>query len=198
MTPLLVIGVIALVIGVYVISTYNQLVTLKARIKASIQEIGNQLKRQADLIPNLQESAKAFLKQEKGIFKMLTDARKAVEAASKSGDMAEVDLANDLLGKALGKIQVLVESNPEIKSDSVVTQLMNELRDTSDKVMYARRTLIDLAADYNIMIATFPSNFVAKMFGFAEEKGLEMADATAATSVSTDEMKTPKVNLDTE
>ena len=80
MTPLLIIIVIVVLIGAYFLSVYNFLATVKVRIGASIQEIGNQLKRQADLIPNLEASAKGYLKHEKEIFKMLVDARRAVAA----------------------------------------------------------------------------------------------------------------------
>ena len=74
----------------WVISTYNFFVSSKARIKASVQEIGNQLKRQADMIPNLEASVKGYLKHEKGIFDALTDARKAVSSAAKSGDVQKM------------------------------------------------------------------------------------------------------------
>ncbi len=196
MSYLLGFGIVALVIVVYLIATYNQFVTLRNRIRASIQEIGNQLKRQADLIPNLQESAKAFLKQEKGIFDALTAARKSVTQALESQDVAQMTQASDLMGKALEGLRVVVESNPEIKSNEVITNLMNELRDTADKVMYSRRTLIDLTADYNIMRETFPSSIVASLFGMKEEKGLEMpADTQNATSVNSSDLKTPKVDL---
>jgi len=193
MPILIILGIIA----VYLFVTYNGFVTLKTRIKASIQEIGNQLKRQADLIPNLESSAKGYLTHEKGIFKMLADARKAVSKAAESGDLDQAQKAQDMLSQVLPKLQVVVESNPEIKGSEVVTKLMNELRDTTDKVMYARRTLIDLTADYNIKIKTLPSNFVAMIFGFKEEAGLKMAEATVAeaTEVKGEDAKSPKINL---
>ncbi|MFA6512501.1 MAG: LemA family protein, partial [Patescibacteria group bacterium] len=87
------------------------------------------------------------------------------------------------------------ESNPEIKGADVITKLMDELRDTSDKVMYARRTLIDLTADYNVKIATFPSNTVAGIFGFQPEKGLSTPDTGSHIEVSQSETTTPKVKL---
>jgi LemA protein len=197
MPTYLIIGILIL-IAAYLFSTYNWFVTAKTRIKASIQEIGNQLKRQADLIPNLESSAKGYLKHEKGIFKDLTEARKAVSKAAETGDLGQVASAQDMLSNVLPKLQVVVESNPEIKGSDVVTKLMNELRDTSDKVMYARRTLIDLVADYNIKIKTLPSNLVAQLFGFKEEAGLKMAEASIAeaTEVKTGDTQTPQVKLD--
>ena len=189
---------ILLVVGVglvlYAISIYNKLQTLKTRITASIQEIGNQLKRQASLIPNLSESAKGYLKHEKGIFRMLTEARKAVEVAQKEGG-AKIDEAVNKLNSLLPKLNILVESNPQLKADGVVSKLMDELRDTSDKIMYARRTLIDLAADYNRSLVTFPSNFVANIFGFKPEKGLDVAREGEHVSVSSEETKDVKVDL---
>lgn len=196
--PVYLIGVLVVVaaIAVYFIATYNQFVTLRGRIRASIQEIGNQLKRQADLIPNLEESAKAYLKQEKGIFEALTNARMAVNKAIESQDVNQMGKASELMGKALEGLRVVVESNPEIKSNEVITNLMNELRDTADKVMYSRRTLIDLTADYNIMRETFPSSIVASLFGMKAEQGLEMPeDSKGATSVDSSELQTPKVDL---
>jgi LemA protein len=179
----------------YAIGLYNNFVSLAARIKAAIQEIGNQLKRQSELIPNLEASAKGYLKHEKDIVKMLTDARKTIDEAIDSGDIQNMSDAGDKIAKLLPRIQVAVESNPEIKGAQVITQLMEELRDTSDKVMYARRTLVDLTADYNIKIATFPSNIVASIFGFKTEPGLKMADSGSSLEVSAEETKTPKVSI---
>jgi LemA protein len=186
---------LAVVIFFYLISTYNWFQTSLTRIQASIQDIGNQLKRQASLIPNLESSAKGYLKHEKGIFKALTDARKAVDTAAESGKMNDVTKASNSLSKILPKIQVLVESNPEIKGEKVVTKLMNELRDTSDKLMYARRTLIDLAADFNQKVLVFPSNLVANLFGFKKQKGLSTPNSGAHLEVTAKESKTPKVSL---
>src|SRR3989338_10899965 len=138
----LLIAVLAIV--AWVISTYNFFVSSKARIKASVQEIGNQLKRQADLIPNLESSAKGYLKHEKGVYKDLTDARRAISSAIKSGSVQKMADAGAKLASILPNIQVVVESNPELKASEVVAKLMDELRDTSDKVMFARRLVIDL------------------------------------------------------
>lgn len=190
------IGLIVIaVIAIYFVSVYNGLVSQKTRIKASIQEIGNQLKRQSDLIPNLEESAKGYLSHEKDILKMLADARKSVQAAVTSGDLKSMAEAGDKVASVLPQIQVVMESNPELKGTEVVTNLMDELRDTSDKVMYARRTLIDLTADYNIKIATFPSNIVANLFHFGPEAGLATPVDGDFLKVTADETKAPKVKL---
>ena len=187
--------VVAAAIVLYVISQYNYFQTALTRIKASIQEIGNQLKRQADLIPNLEASVKGYLKHEKDILLALAEARKAVAAASKSGDLGKQTKAAGMLGDILPRLAVIVESNPQLKGSEPVQSLMEELRDTADKVMYARRTLIDLTADYNIKTVTFPSNVIANMFGFKSQPGLTVGDMTAATSVSAADTKTPKISL---
>lgn len=187
--------IVAVAIVLYVISIYNSLQTLKTRIVASIQEIGNQLKRQASLIPNLQASVKGYMKHEKDIFEMLTNARKSVQLASESGSMKNVDRAVSDLQGVMGRLNILVESNPEIKSDATVTQFMNELRDTADKLMYSRRTLIDLSQTYNQKLLVFPSNLIAGVFGFKPEEGLATAQTGSHVEVSADEMKEPKVDL---
>lgn len=189
---ILIVLVIALGWG---ISTYNFFVGSKARISAAIQEIGNQLKRQADLIPNLESSAKGYLKHEKDIFKSLTDARKEVSAAVASGDINKMATAGSKVSSILPQLKIAVEDNPEIKGAEVVTPLMDELRDTADKIMYSRRLLIDLTADFNVKRVSFPSSIIAGMIGVTEIKGLDMSDSKDATTVSSEDMKTPKINL---
>jgi len=191
---LIIIGVLV-VVGLYVLSTYNKFVTTKTRIGASIQEIGNQLKRQADLIPNLVSSVKGYMKHEKSVIKMLTDARKQVTSALKSKKAQKLIDASAQLEQALQPIRVVLESNPQLKAAGPTQNLMDELRDTADKVMYSRRTLIDLSADYNVMVVAMPSALVATLFGFKKEEGLKMPGAVEATSVEEKALKTPKVNL---
>jgi len=192
----LILILVALVVVVgYVIVTYNFFVSSKARIKAAIQEIGNQLKRQAELIPNLETSTKGYLKHEKGIFEDLTSARKQVAAAVKSGDVQKMSDAGAALAGVVPRLSIAVEDNPELKADGVVTKLMDELRDTSDKVMYARRLVIDLTADFNVKRVTFPSSIVANIFKFEEQPGLITPTEGEHVEVSAPEMKTPKVDL---
>jgi LemA protein len=187
--------IVGALIVLWVISTYNFFVSSKARIKAAVQEIGNQLKRQADLIPNLESSAKGYLKHEKEVFKRLTDARKAIGKAVKSGDVQKMADAGSQLASVLPSIQVAVEDNPELKASGVVTKLMDELRDTSDKVMYSRRLVIDLTADFNVKRVTLPSSLVANIFGFKEMPGIITPESGEHVEVSAKDTKTPKVKL---
>ena len=195
MNTTLLIAVIGFALFGYLISTYNFFTSSLARIKASIQEIGNQLKRQADLIPNLEASVKGYLKHEKDILTMLAEARKASDAAAGSKDMGKQGKAAQAVSNLLPKLSVVVESNPELKGNTTVQNLMEELRDTADKVMYSRRTLIDLTADYNIKVVTFPGNILAQLFGFKEQPGLRVEGMDEATTVSAVETKSPKISL---
>jgi len=183
------------VILVWLISNYNFFVSSKARIKAAIQEIGNQLKRQTDLIPNLEESTKGYLSHEKGIFKDLTDARKEISSALKSNSLQKMSDAAAKMASVIPSLQVAVEDNPELKGSEVVTKLMDELRDTADKLMYSRRLVIDLTADYNVKRVSVPSNIVASIFKFKELEGLQTPEGGDFLKVSESETKTPKVKL---
>lgn len=191
----LILGLVGLGLVVYFISAYNQFQTLKTRIKASIQEIGNQLKRQADLIPNLEASVKGYLKHETTIFDKLTAARQQVSAAIKSGSTQKLVDAASAVQSFLPALRIAVEDNPELQAQETVTQLMDELRDTADKIMYSRRTLIDLTADYNQQVVTFPTNLVAQVFHFTEQPGLTTPDSGDHLTVKSEELSTPRVSL---
>ena len=177
---------------VYIILTYNKFQSLKTNLEASIQEIGNQLKRQIDLIPNLESSVKGYLKHEKSIFKDLTAARKQISSAKTPNQMSQ---AADKMNSVLPSIQIAIEDNPELKADKTVTRLMDELRDTQDKVMYSRRTLIDLTADYNRLLITIPSNLIAQIFKFKKQPGLATPSTGAHVQVSASETKSPQIKI---
>ena len=189
--PLVIIGVIIL----YVWSTYNWFIRAKTRIGASVQEIGNQLKRQADLIPNLVESVKGYMKHEKAIFDEIAEARKAVLGALKEGGADKLVEAGSRLEQALAPVRAVFESTPQLQAVGPTVKLMDELRDTADKLMYSRRTLIDLTADYNVKIATFPSMLIAQIFSFKKEVGLKTPEAGEHLEVTKEETESPKVKL---
>lgn len=191
----IIIAVVLALAALYVVGIYNTLQQLKTQIKAAIQEIGNQLKRQASLLPNLESAVKSYMKHEKEIFQMLTDARKSIVKAEKSGSAKDIEAAIDQMNQLVPRISVAVEDNPEMKADTTVTKFMDELRDTADKLMYARRSVIDLTQNYNVKLVTFPSNMIAGMFGFTEEKGLEMPSSGSHLSVSQDEMNDFKSSM---
>lgn len=192
---MIIVLIVLAVVFFYVIGIYNSLQTLRTQIKASIQEIGNQLKRQAGLIPNLEVAVKGQLKHEQGIYKMLTDARQSVAKADASGSAKDIDQAVAKIQNLIPQIQVVVESNPELKANEAITKFMDELTDTADKLTYARRSVIDLSQSFNEKLVVFPSNLIAKLFGFQEEKGIVTSTTGAHMEVSSEEEKSPKVNL---
>lgn len=179
----------------YVFFFFNSLKTLEVRIGAAIQEIGNQLKRQSQLIPNLIDSVKGYMKHEKGIFEDLTKARKMIDEAVTTRDPKTIDKAQDMISQAVGSLRVIAESNPQIQASGLVDNMMNELRDTADKIMYARRTFIDLSADYNTKINTIPGIWLASLLGFKAKAGLATPGNNNITSVSDEETKNPQVKL---
>jgi len=195
MTSIVIVGIIVFLVIFYIWSFYNQFVTMKTRIKASIQEIGNQLKRQANLIPNLVSSVKGYMKHEKKVFEDLTEARKAVVKAVSGNDVQKLIDTGTRLQSALAPIRAVFESTPELKAAGPTSKLMDELRDTADKVMYSRRTLIDLTADFNIKVVTFPSRIVAMMFSFKQEKGLKTPSEGEHIEVKEGETKAPNVEF---
>lgn len=195
MNGLVIFFLLLLTVVVYLFSAFNKFKITETRIKASIQEIGNQLKRQADLIPNLVASVKGYLKHEEKVFTKITESRKSIASAVKSGDAQQLVDAAAKVQSALTPIRAVFESTPELKAVGPTQKLMDELRDTADKVMYSRRTLIDLTADYNVMIVTLPSSLVAKIFSFGEKTGLKTPDKGEHIEVSLRETKTPRVNL---
>lgn len=174
----IVLGAVALV-AVYVIATYNGLITLKNRVEEAESDIDVQLKRQADLIPNLVNSVKGFFKQEKGIFDKITDARGGLT----KGTMAEKLAANDQLGGALKSLFMLTESNPAITSSSNVAQLQADILDAQDKIMSARRFYNGNVRDFNTKIQVFPTNLYGQMLGFKPYEFIEATEADKATPV---------------
>jgi LemA protein len=195
MEPLFIVIAIGVVVVIYVIALYNGLQSLLTQIEAATQEIGNQLKRQANLIPNLESSVKAFMKQEKEVFTLLSQARQSVEKASKSGSAAAIETAESQLNAVLPRLQVVVEDNPELKSNETVQQFMSELRDTADKLSYSRRAVIDLTQQFNQKLVVFPSNILAGMFGFKKQAGIATPMKGAHMEVSEDETHDHKVSL---
>jgi len=183
------------VIALFLLTFYNKLRRFQVQIRASIQEIGNQLKRQANLIPSLVDSVKGYMKHEKGIFEDLTNARKSIDEAINTKDGKKIDQAQNLINKTISSLKVIMESNPQIQTSGLINNLMDELRDTADKLMYSRRTLIDLSADYNTAIVTIPGIWIAPLFGFKEEKGLEMSTENDQLKVNQKDMENPKVTL---
>ncbi len=167
MNPLLIVGGIGLLLIVYVWSLYNGLVSLKAQIEEAWSQIDVQLKRRADLIPNLVETVKGYAKHEKGIITAVTEAHKAMLSAK---GMDSKSKASDALSGALGRLLALAENYPNLKANENFVQLQKELSDTEDKVAYARQYYNNTVMDFNIKIRTFPNSLLASQLGFGEKE----------------------------
>lgn len=161
-------------IGVFVISVYNNLVTLRNRFKNSFAQIDVQLKRRYDLIPNLVEVAKGYLKHEKETLEAVIQARNTASdaraAAAKNPTDARAILgltgAETMLQGSMGKFFALMENYPDLKANQNMLQLSEELVSTENKISFARQAYNDAVMYFNNAIETFPSSIVAKTFNF--------------------------------
>ncbi|MFH1586022.1 MAG: LemA family protein [archaeon] len=154
------IGAAVLLIGIF-IYFYNRFAVLSNRIENSLGQINVQLKRRADLIPNLIETVKGFAKHEKAAIQAVTEARKALVGAKNIVDKVKAD--NQLEG-ALKSIFAIAEGYPDLKANTNFLELQRELAATEDKVAYARQYYNDSTLAYNNLWATFPGSFFAKFY----------------------------------
>lgn len=162
----IVVGVVVLAV-LYVWSLYNGLVTLATRIDEAWSQIDVQLKRRADLIPNLIETVKGYAKHEKTVFAEVTKARSALLAADTPAKSAA---ANNMLTDALKSLFAVAEAYPQLKANENFVQLQKELSDTEDKVSYARQFYNSTLMEYNVKVKVFPNSMLAGTFGFKEKE----------------------------
>ncbi|MFA6022561.1 MAG: LemA family protein [Candidatus Pacearchaeota archaeon] len=179
LAPLLIIALIVIIFIAY----YNKFVIKGNRIDNALAQIDVQLKRRADLIPNLIETVKGYAKHEKSIIADVTNARKALISA---GDLKAKVKANDNLERALKSIFALAENYPNLKANENFLQLQTELSATEDKVAYSRQYYNDSILDFNNSIKVFPGKLFASIFSVKERPFIEIAP---------EERKTPKVNF---
>lgn len=173
---LLLVVLVPVVLGLlWVVGAYNRLVSLRNRFKNAFAQIDVQLKRRYDLIPNLVETAKGYLKHERGTLEAVITARNAASAASTRaaqtpGDtaaMKELAGAEAALTGSLGKLFALAEAYPDLKANTTMITLMEELTSTENKVAFARQAYNDAVMTYNTTRESFPTNLIAGSFGFA-------------------------------
>lgn len=165
------------VAGVLILITfyyYNRFVVLSNRIDNSLSQIDVQLKRRADLIPNLIETVKGYVKHEKSIIKEVSDARKALVSAK--GVEAKVKANNKLEG-SLGRLFAIAEAYPDLKANTNFLELHRELTTTEDKIAYARQFYNDSILSYNNMTQMFPGVIFARMFNRSSKQYLKIAEA---------------------
>ena len=175
-------GVLILIVG-WVVVTYNGLVALKNQIQSAWKQIDVQLKRRYDLIPNLVETVKGYMKYEQDTLQTVIDARSRAMASTGVKEAAE---AQDALTRSMGKIFALVENYPELKANDNVLRLQEELATTENQLAFARQYYNDLVMRFNTKQEIFPSNTIATFFNF--KPGVFFAAAKP-------EKATPRVDL---
>jgi LemA protein len=161
---------------------YNRLVALRQRLKNAFSQIDVQLKRRYDLIPNLVETVKAYLKHEREALEAVIAARNQAQQAERraaatpedASAMAGLVGAEHALGGALGRLFALAEAYPDLKADQNMQRLQEELASTENRVAFARQAYNDAVMSYNTYRESFPQNQVAGMFGFKEAPAFEV------------------------
>ena len=199
MIKALIILLIILVVPVFfvlmwVVGAYNRLVALRNRFKNAFAQIDVQLKRRYDLIPNLVETAKGYIKHERGTLEAVIAARNAasaanVRAAQSPGDaaaMKELSGAETALTGTLGRLFAVAEAYPDLKANTTMMALMEELTSTENKVAFARQAYNDAVMGYNTQRETFPTNMIGGPFNFgpAELFVIEKPEEKEAPKVS--------------
>ena len=188
--------VIVVAIAGWAVAIYNGLVTLRNRFKNGFAQIDVQLKRRYDLIPNLVETAKGYIKHERETLEAVTKARTAAvsaaaAAAAKPGDPAAMQglaQAEGALTGVLGRLFALAESYPDLKANQNMLALQEELSSTENKVAFSRQAFNDSVMEYNTKRESFPDNIFAGMFGFGPAELLQATE-------SAEERKAPQVKF---
>lgn len=164
MIGLSILGVFVVILAVFLIKVYNDLVQVRQRVQNAWAQVNVQLKRRYDLIPNLVGAVKGYAQHEKSTLERVTQAR---NMAMNAGNIQEQMQAENMLSNALRSLFAVAEAYPELKANANFMQLQNELTDTEGKIAYARQFYNDTVQKFNTKIELFPTNLVAGMLGFS-------------------------------
>jgi LemA protein len=170
---------LVVVAGIFLWATYNQLVTLKIRVDEAWSDITVQLKRRADLIPNLIETVRGYASHEKEVFESVTRARAATVSPQALEHPAQAAQAEGELQGALKSLFAVSEAYPQLVASANFLELQRELTDTEDKVMASRRFFNGGVRELNIKLEQFPTNFFAKSLGFIAREFFDVEDPAA-------------------
>src|SRR5688572_9293849 len=173
----IVLVVAALILVFWVIAKYNAFIRAENRIDNSWAQIDVQLQRRGELIPNLMETVKGYMKHEREVLENVTKARSALMSAS--GAQAKMQ-AEGILEQALGRLFAVAEAYPDLKANTNFLQFQDELSHTENKISFARQAYNDAVLDYNNAIETFPGNLIAGMTGRREKGMLQVPEGSKA------------------
>lgn len=179
----LIIIAIIVVLLIVIVGMYNGLVTSRNKVKNAWSQIDVQLQRRFDLIPNLVDSVKGYMKHEEGVLAKVTELRTSWANATTIGEKAELD--NQLSG-ALKTIMAVSENYPDLKASQNFNELQEELRNTENKISYSRQFYNDSVTMYNTKLELFPTNIIAGMFGFKAEELFKAESDEARKNVRVD------------
>ena len=176
LVPILVVVAILVVVGIYLWATYNSLVALKVRVDEAWSDITVQLKRRADLLPNLIESVKGYAAHEKAVFENVTHAR--AETLDVVGP-AEAGVAEGHMQQALRSLFAVAEAYPQLQASQNYLQLQQSIVDTEDKIQASRRFYNGGVREVNTKIRAFPNTLFARNLGFTQREFFEVVDGAA-------------------
>ena len=174
---------IVVVLAIVLVSVYNNLVTLRQRVKNAWSQIDVQLQRRFDLIPNLVETAKGYMSHENDVLTKVAELRSAWAGATTVGEKAQLD--NQLSG-ALKTIMAVSENYPDLKANQNFISLQEELANTEDKISFSRQFYNDTATMYNTKLEVVPSNIIASLFKFTPEELFKVDSDEARKNVKVD------------
>jgi LemA protein len=176
----IVLGLVGL-LAVWGIGGYNGMVGQKTNVELAASNIDTQLKRRADLIPNLVETVKGYAKHEKGVFEDIAAARSRLLSANSNADAKGAAQANAQMTGALGRLLAVAENYPNLKADQNFNKLQDELSGTENRLNYARTQYNEAVTSYNLTVRSFPNNVLANMFGYRDKEPFAAAEAEKAT-----------------
>lgn len=181
---LLIFGGVVVFLLLWMVTAYNGLVTGNQRVDQQWAQVETQYQRRFDLIPNLVESVKGVLKQEQTIFKDIADARSRYAGAT---TVDQKSAAATGVESSLGRLLVIMENYPELKSDTTVVRLMDELAGTENRISVERKRFNDTVSEYNLQVIRLPGSLLAKLFGFKPREFFQAQEAAqTAPSVKLD------------
>ena len=180
MTSTIIILAVIFVLILFIASVYNSLIRLKNQVKNGWSQINVQLKRRYDLIPNLIETVKEYMKHERETLESITRLRSQAMQTTGVEDKARVE---GMLTQALGQFKIAVENYPNLKANENFLAVQEELKSTENKIAFSRQNYNDQVLHYNNKIEMFPSNIFANMFGFKQEPFFELENPEEGKAV---------------